>query len=106
MNQKADEETMDVSKGNVNTWTAETYDENMYPEEGETSKEKRYLDDDDVEDKNGTGLNMAEIDSYEEGLAEDERVHAVASKTNAVENDEIMNSQRGHESKVLNSGGV
>lgn len=103
---KADDETMDVSKGNVNTWTAETYDENMYPEEGETSKEKRYLDDDDVEDKNDTGLNMAEIDSYEEGLVEDERVHAVDPKTNAVKNDEIMNSQRGHESKVLNSGGV
>lgn len=105
--EEPNEETMDVSKGSVSTWTNEQYDAEMYSEENETSKDKHYLDDEDEEQKTDTGLNMSEIDSYEAGnVTENDVQVSEKSHVSHVNEDEIMNSQRGHESKVLNSGGM
>ena len=101
------DEMIDVSKGNVTTWTNDQYLEEMYSDESENDEEKHYLDDDDVEEKNDTGLNMSEIDSYEgEELLDDKGEASSKSPAIVAHDDEIMNSQRGHESKVLNSGGM
>ena len=101
------DEMIDVSKGNVTTWTNEQYLEEMYSDESENDEEKHYLDDDDVEEKTDTGLNMSEIDSYEgEELLDDKGEASSKSPAIVAHDDEIMNSQRGHESKVLNSGGM
>lgn len=101
------DEMIDVSKGNVTTWTNDQYLEEMYSDESENDDEKHYLDDDDVEEKTDTGLNMSEIDSYEgEELLDDKGEASSKSPAIVAHDDEIMNSQRGHESKVLNSGGM
>lgn len=104
------EETMDVSKGNFAGWTKDEFDKEMYSEEGDTeavSTDKVYLDDEVETESVDTGIDMSALDSYETDAEKEEGVEPPRQKNEPPkQNDSIMNSQRGHESKVLNSGGV
>ena len=104
------EETMDVSKGNFAGWTKDEFDKEMYSEEGDTetvSTDKVYLDDEVETESMDTGIDMSALDSYETDAEKEEDVEPHRQKNEPPkQNDTIMNSQRGHESKVLNSGGV
>ena len=104
------EETMDVSKGNFAGWTKDEFDKEMYSEEGDTeavSADKVYLDDEVETESVDTGIDMSALDSYETDAEKEEGVEPPLQKNEPPkQNDSIMNSQRGHESKVLNSGGV
>lgn len=104
------EETMDVSKGNFLGWTKDEFDNEMYSEEGEAetvSADKVYLDDEVETESVDTGIDMSALDSYEVDVKEEEGDEPPRQKNEPPkQNDSIMNSQRGHESTVLNSGGV
>ena len=104
------EETMDVSKGNFAGWTKDEFDKEMYSEEGDTetvSTDKVYLDDEVETESVDTGIDMSALDSYETDSEKEEGAEQPRQKNEPPkQNDTIMNSQRGHESKVLNSGGV
>lgn len=101
------EETMDVSKGNFAGWTNDKFNKEMYAEEGEPSEDKVYIDDEVEGEKVDTGIDMSALDAYESDSNDEERVDAPKEKIEPPkQNNEIMNSQRGHESTVLNSGGV
>lgn len=103
------EDVMDVSKGNFAGWTKDEFDKEMYSEETEeTDTEKVYIDDEVATETVDTGIDMAALDAYEEGFSDTEVIYK-ESQTKVVPpklNEGIMNSQRGHESTVLNSGGV
>lgn len=105
------EQAMDVSKGNFVGWTKDEFDRDMYSEEGEleaTNADKVYLDDEVETESVDTGIDMSALDAYEEG-SDDSKEGAEDSQPKVVppkQNEGIMNSQRGHESTVLNSGGV
>ena len=89
------DEMIDVSKGNVTTWTNDQYLEEMYSDESGNDEEKHYLDDDDVEEKTDTGLNMSEIDSYEgEELLDDKGEASSKPPAIVAHDDEIMNGFR------------
>lgn len=104
------EESMDVSKGNFVGWTKDEFDKEMYSEEGEAeavSADKVYLDDEVETESVDTGIDMSALDSYETDVKEEEGDEPPQQKNEPPkQNDSIMNSQRGHESTVLNSGGV
>ena len=101
---------MDVSKGNFLGWTKDEFDNEMYSEEGEAetvSADKVYLDDEVETESVDTGIDMSALDSYEVDVKEEEGDEPPRQKNEPTkQNDSIMNSQRGHESTVLNSGGV
>ena len=82
----------------------------MYSEEGDAdavSTDKVYLDDDVETESVDTGIDMSALDSYEADAEKEEGAEQPRQKNEPPkQNDSIMNSQRGHESKVLNSGGV
>ena len=104
------EETMDVSKGNFAGWTKDEFDKEMYSEEGDAdavSTDKVYLDDEVETESVDTGIDMSALDSYETDVKEEEGDEPPQQKNEPPkQNNSIMNSQRGHESTVLNSGGV
>ena len=102
------EETMDVSKGNAAGWIADKFNNDMYSDAEESDTDKVYLDDEVETEAADTGIDMSALDAYEEGSDdikesdEEPQPKVVPPK----QNEGIMNSQRGHESTVLNSGGV
>ena len=104
------EESMDVSKGNFVGWTKDEFDKEMYSEEGEADAvgaDKVYLDDEVETESVDTGIDMSALDSYETDVKEEEGDEPPRQNNESPkQNDSIMNSQRGHESTVLNSGGV
>ena len=104
------EESMDVSKGNFVGWTKDEFDKEMYSEEGEADAvgaDKVYLDDEVETESVDTGIDMSALDSYETDVKEEEGDEPPRQNNEPPkQNDSIMNSQRGHESTVLNSGGV
>lgn len=104
------EESMDVSKGNFVGWTKDEFDKEMYSEEGEADAvgaDKVYLDDEVETESVDTGIDMSALDSYETDVKEEEGDEPSRQNNEPPkQNDSIMNSQRGHESTVLNSGGV
>jgi len=104
------EETMDVSKGNFAGWTKDEFDKEMYSEEGDAdavSTDKVYLDDEVETESVDTAIDMSTLASYETDAEKEEDVEPHRQKNEPPkQNDSIMNSQRGHESTVLNSGGV
>lgn len=104
------EESMDVSKGNFVGWTKDEFDKEMYSEEGEADAvgaDKVYLDDEVETESVDTGIDMSALDSYETDVKDEEGDEPPRQNNEPPkQNDSIMNSQRGHESTVLNSGGV
>jgi len=102
------EEAMDVSKGNAAGWIADKFNNDMYSDADENDADKVYLDDEVETETADTGIDMSALDAYEEGsddikeTDEEPQPKVVPPK----QNEGIMNSQRGHESTVLNSGGV
>ena len=102
------EEAMDVSKGNAAGWIADKFNNDMYSDAEESDTDKVYLDDEVETEAADTGIDMSALDAYEEGsddikeTDEEPQPKVVPPK----QNEGIMNSQRGHESTVLNSGGV
>ena len=103
-----EEELLDVGEGTVTNWTSDEFVEENYSEKNEVQQKKKYLDDEEPESEAESGLNIAGMDSYEEDNLTDDKDESkcVTPSETSVHNEEIMNSQRGHESKVLNSGGV
>lgn len=103
-----EEEPLNVGEGTVTNWTSDEFVEENYSEKNEVQQKKKYLDDEEPESEVESGLNIAGMDSYEEDNLTDDKEESkcVTPSETSVHNEEIMNSQRGHESKVLNSGGV
>lgn len=102
-------EEMDVSKGNFAGWTNEKFNKDMYLDERIPEEDKVYIDDEVETEDFETGINMSALDTYEMESDDEEDGEDVIKEGDTKppnQNSSIMNSQRGHESAVLNSGGV
>ena len=105
------QEEMDVSKGNFAGWTNDKFNKEMYSDEGVTEtadEEKIYIDDEVDEESVDTGIDMSALDEYETDNTDEKKADDKPRQNDSPpkQNEGIMNSQRGHESTVLNSGGV
>ncbi len=101
-------DAMDASKGNAGVWLDDKFNKKNYADE-EAVEGKVYVDDDVEEEVEDSGIDTSAIDSYETGAAPkvENRDNATPVKEEPKrENNEVMNSQRGHESKVLDGGGM
>lgn len=103
------EEEMDVSQGSFAGWTNDKFNKDMYSDEGIPEEDKVYIDDEAETEDFETGINMSALDTYEIESDDEEDGEDVIKEGDTKspnQNSSIMNSQRGHESAVLNSGGV
>lgn len=102
------EETLDASKGNAAGWIADKYNKDMYSDVTESTEDKIYIDDEVEQETFDTGIDTSALDAYENETVDGENDETTPAATvqHPKLNEGIMNSQRGHESKVLNSGGI
>lgn len=102
------EEQLDASKGNVAEWMADIYNKDMYSDATEPEEDKVYIDDDAEQETVNAGIDKAALEVYEDEFLSEEKNEDISAVRieRSKQNDGIMNSQRGHESRVLNSGGV
>ena len=106
--QKTTDETFDASQGNAAGWMTEKYNKEMYSDVTDSTEDKIYIDDEVEEEIVDSGIDMTALDTYEDDANSDENKEEASNENIEIQrtNESIMNSQRGHESTVLNSGGV
>lgn len=106
--QKTTDETFDASQGNAAGWMTEKYNKEMYSDVTDSTEDKIYIDDEVEEEIVDSGIDMTALDTYEDDATSDENKEEASNENIEIQrtNESIMNSQRGHESTVLNSGGV